>query len=100
VRNPANAPSAAERTVLEEFERRRAAGEPIGALEHFEPASDGSGARFMKAIPTEAPCLVCHGESLAEPVRQAVTERYPSDAAQGFRAGDIRGAFVVEWTAE
>lgn len=94
VRNPANAPDALERAVLEEFQRTVQAGSPTP--ERFDAAPDGS-ARYMKAILTQPMCLACHGPSLAPEVKAALATHYPSDQATGFAAGDLRGAFVVEW---
>jgi hypothetical protein len=45
---------------------------------------------------TEAPCLVCHGESIAPAIAKTIGERYPADRATGFRLGDLRGIVVVE----
>jgi len=96
-RNPANAPKRWQKTVLETFEARRAAGEDIAGLtwQSTVPVPGGQEFRFMKAIPTAPVCLACHGESIAPPVAEKLAELYPDDAATGFQEGDIRGAFVV-----
>jgi len=51
--------------------------------------------RFMKAIPTGALCLQCHGSNMSPEVSARLTELYPGDKATGYAEGDIRGAFVV-----
>jgi hypothetical protein len=79
--------------VLQEFES--AGADRPTELEYFERQSGT--ARYMRAIFAEAVCLVCHGESLAPDVRDALGVDYPHDAAAGYRAGDLRGAFVVVW---
>ncbi|HHQ40792.1 MAG TPA: DUF3365 domain-containing protein [Chromatiales bacterium] len=96
-RNPANAPDAWERRVLESFEARRRAGEPAARLEHYEvtPRDGRRVFRYMKAIPTGPVCLACHGERLAPEVARALDRHYPGDRARGFRVGDIRGAFTI-----
>ncbi len=99
LRNPANAPDAASRGVLELFAQRLRAGAAPAQLEHFAPAADG-GARYMTAIVMQPPCLACHGDNLAEPVRQALHAQYPADAATGFAVGELRGAVVVDWPAD
>ncbi|MGE0387978.1 MAG: DUF3365 domain-containing protein [Gammaproteobacteria bacterium] len=97
VRNPVNAPDLNARAVLEEFADELGTG--TGAVpEHFAVAADGS-ARYMRAIVTQPPCLACHGAEIAAPVREAIQAHYPQDAATGFAAGDLRGAFVVDWPA-
>lgn len=97
VRNPANAPDVQERAVLEAFSRRFSAGES-GPIEDYQSLPDGR-MRYMRAIVTQPMCLACHGSTLAEPVRKALAERYPADEAAGYSAGNLRGAFVVEWPA-
>lgn len=96
-RNPDNAPNDWQTRVLREFEERRTGGESPDNLAWSEIA-EMEGARefrFMKAIPTAAVCLACHGKSLATPVAERISELYPEDQATGFSEGDIRGAFVV-----
>jgi len=96
-RNPGNAPNEWQAAVLESFEARKEAGEAPGALAWHEIADTGNGKefRFMKAIPTGAVCLACHGETLAPPVAEKLAELYPEDKATGYSEGDLRGAFVV-----
>lgn len=98
VRNPKNEPDAWERSVLEKFEARKAAGEDPAKMEHFEvvEANGKKNFRYMKAIPTaEKPCLACHGTELKPEVSTKLDELYPGDKARGFKAGDIRGAFTI-----
>jgi len=98
VRNPANAPDAYEAEVLARFIAAREAGESPAGLEAFGVVEmpDGTRAfRYMKAIPTDGPCLACHGSTLAPEVADALAEVYPQDRATGFAEGDIRGAFTI-----
>lgn len=96
-RNLENAPTEWQTHVLKEFEMRMEGGEAAGSLTWSETAGEGNEKefRFMKAIPTAAVCLACHGESLAAPVADRLSELYPEDKATGYSEGDIRGAFVV-----
>lgn len=97
-RNFANAPDAWERSVLEQFEARKAAGEGVMKMEHYEVVMQGGKQlfRYMKAIPTaEKPCLVCHGSGIKPAIAEALDRRYPQDQARGYQAGDIRGAFTI-----
>jgi hypothetical protein len=98
VRNPANTPQPWQRAGLESFERQLAAGAKADALELFELRPDG-GARYMKAIVTAPLCVVCHGRNIAPEVQLALKDHYPRDRATGFRPGDLRGAFSIEWPA-
>ncbi len=101
-RNPANAPDPWERQVLASFEARLASGEPPGRLEHHAVVDRGGRRvfRYMKAIPTRKMCLVCHGEALDPLLAARLDEVYPGDRARGFRVGELRGAFTVEWVLE
>ena len=99
-RNPDNAPNEWQATVLDSFKARKLAGEAPATLTWHEVADTGNGKelRFMKAIPTGAVCLACHGETLAHAVAKKLAELYHEDKATGYSEGDIRGAFVVRKT--
>ena len=90
-RNPQNAPDAWEARALVDLEAS-------GSSEMFDPDAPG-GPRYLKAIPTGAVCLACHGEKLAPAVQQRLDEAYPHDRATGFVQGDLRGAFSIAWPA-
>lgn len=96
-RNPVNAANDWQTAVLEDFERQKSAGKDVTTLAWSETAKveDGREFRFMKAIPTGAVCLLCHGVTLAPGVGDILADLYPEDRATGFSEGDIRGAFVV-----
>ncbi len=97
-RNPANAPDTWERSVLEKFEARKKAGEAPKTIEHHEVVEQGGKQvfRWMKAIPTQAVCLNCHGgDSVAPAVEAKLKQLYPMDQARGYAVGDIRGAFTI-----
>lgn len=103
VRNPNNAPDAFERRVMEAFVEKMQAGADPLSLEHAETVSEGGGKvfRYMKPIPTAAePCLACHGSDLKPDVAAEIKRLYPEDAAVGFKAGDMRGAFTVTQKVE
>ena len=81
---------------------RKAWGGDEKTLEHFEIAQrditrqDGKPVfRYMKAILTVKPCLICHGQAVDAELRAHLAELYPSDKATGFALGDIRGAFTL-----
>lgn len=96
-RNPANQPNEWQAAVLKDFEQQKSAGKDIGALAWSETVSiDGEREfRFMKAIPTQAVCLNCHGTSISPEVSEILAVLYPDDRATGYQEGDIRGAFVA-----
>lgn len=98
VRNPSNRAEGWVREVIDRFEREALAGAPPSTLVAVERTDLPAGVslRYARGIGTEAGCLVCHGEAVAEPVMDAIRERYPADTATGFRPGELRGAFWVE----
>lgn len=98
MRNASNAPDAWELAVLQQFEDRKAAGEPAEQLEHYEVVDqDGQQTfRYMKAIPTAQVCLNCHGSDLKDELSAKIDELYPDDEARGYQEGDLRGAFTIE----
>lgn len=58
------------------------------------------GTTFLRAIPMrDQPCAACHGSDIAPEVQQAIDAAYPGDQATGFAAGELRGAFLIEWPA-
>jgi hypothetical protein len=101
VRNAGNAPEDLERAVLEQFAGDLASGRVEGPLEAaFEIKREGGIERhYLRAIPTEALCLTCHGETLAPELAAAIARDYPGDQATGFKLGELRGAFRVVWPA-
>jgi hypothetical protein len=101
VRNPANAPDDLQRAVLEQFDGDLKAGRVEQPLEVAVEINRGGSVerRYMRAIPTDALCLTCHGSNLAPEVAAAIAREYPADQATGFEAGQLRGAFSVTWPA-
>lgn len=86
-----------ENKVMAEFDKRLAGGESVKQLEFAEVVKvDGKPTfRYMKAIPVGPPCLVCHGEPVADPIAAKIEGLYPNDQAVGYQLGQLRGAFSV-----
>jgi len=98
VRNPANAPDAWERKVLESFAAKIDAGANPDTVDFGETIEAGGRKqfRYMKAIPMAAePCMLCHGGELKPEIAAEIAKRYPQDKAVGFVPGKLRGAFTV-----
>ncbi len=101
VRNPLlGMPDAWEQHVLEEFAARAAKGEALADMRHGEVVSEPGGQyfRFMKAIPVQSKCLLCHGptETIPESIKTLLKTHYPFDAATGYQVGDLRGAVSIK----
>jgi hypothetical protein len=99
VRNPANAPDDLQRVLMQQFSTELASGQFKGPLEAAFEINRGGQVerRYMRAIPTEAVCVTCHGKVLAPEIAAAIAARYPADQATGFEVGQLRGAFSVTW---
>jgi hypothetical protein len=101
VRNPSNAPDDLERSVLEQFSADLGSGpvdRPLEAVFEIR-RGDAVERRYMRAIPTDALCLTCHGKTIAPELAAAIARDYPKDQATGFEQGQLRGAFSVVWPA-
>lgn len=95
-RNDARAiPDAWEKTALEDFDKRAAAGESPAKLEKGEKI--GNEYRFVKALPVQSLCLSCHGpaEQLSPAIKTTIGQHYPNDKAIGYSEGQIRGVISV-----
>ncbi|MCL4779985.1 MAG: DUF3365 domain-containing protein [Gammaproteobacteria bacterium] len=101
VRNPLTGmPDAWEQQQLAQFQQRLQSGEAAGQIDKLATV-DGPGGpvvRYMQAIVVAPPCLACHGEPATQPeaLRAALARDYPHDAATGYAAGELRGAFSLQ----
>ena len=97
LRNSGNAPDAYTAKTIAAFLEREAAGEAAAEIAKAEIVEeDGQRVfRMVKAIPTAAVCLTCHGTAVAPEVEAALQNLYPDDNARGFAEGDMRGVFSL-----
>ncbi len=91
LRNPANAGPAWLRPLVEELSHAPP-GTPASRTVHLKDGRVG----YAEAIWMAEPCLLCHGEAVTPAIGAKLKQRYPSDAARGFKAGDFRGVFWAE----
>ena len=94
-RNPDNQPDVWERKQLNRFQTQLTEGanpDTLWAVEETE-----THIRVMKAIPTQAICLTCHGDAatLNPDVKDTLSQLYPNDKATGYKLGELRGAFTL-----
>lgn len=98
VRNPANTPDAADKLALEKVERDIERGVlPKVLLQRVEPAGGKPEWRVYRPVGVSAECMACHGptESMSAELQKLLKERYPSDQATGYAAGQWRGLIRV-----
>lgn len=102
VRNLSNVADEWEAKVLQDFEKRKAAGEDVATMDYAEivETKDKREIRYMKAIGTASVCLACHGDKISEEVTTKLDSLYPEDQARGYKAGDVRGAFSISENIE
>jgi hypothetical protein len=93
LRSPANAPVGWIEEVLKDFEVRKNQGEAVEKMAHAETRNGQF--YFIKAIPTQGACLVCHGSNVGAEVEAKLADLYPDDQATGYNIGDVRGAFIA-----
>ena len=99
VRNPANAPDAADRAVLDLIKEQREQGEPVAKVLVQKVTRPGAPAewRVYRPLGVIKQCLACHGsaEALAPGVQDALRIFYPQDHAVDYQEGDWRGLMRV-----
>jgi hypothetical protein len=98
VRNPANRPDSAEARQLRLLDSLHRAGALPGEVVRASRGADGRPVvEYRRPIVVQERCLACHGDParLAPGVRPILAERYPEDAATGYRVGDLRGMISV-----
>jgi hypothetical protein len=97
VRNPANTPDAVERVTLQTLASRYASGQLPTELVEVRGGGNDRRLHYLRPIIIQEKCLSCHGDpaQIVPAVKQFVAAWYPSDAAVGYRAGDLRGAISV-----
>src|SRR5690606_22166510 len=97
VRNPVNAPDPAERRDLERLATLHREGRLPADTAYLDRSGDAPALHYLRPIVVAPACLACHGprQEIAPEVRAILQERYPADAATGYRAGDLRGAVSV-----
>ena len=97
LRNPGNAPTEAESSVLEAYAKKHGKGETLNPMVQF---NDQDVAVFYAPILVNEFCLNCHGkigETLSEANYELIKSRYPQDAATGYMAGDLRGMWRISF---
>ncbi len=91
LRNPKNAPKPWLEKVMAELATEKSGTEASRTV----TLPDGT-VGYAEAIWTAAPCLVCHGKTIAPGIEAKLKAAYPTDAARGFNEGDFRGVFWAE----
>ncbi len=91
LRNSANAPKPWLEKALAELSKEKSGTD----AQRVVTLPDGT-VGYAEAIWTAAPCLVCHGKTVAPGLAAKLKTAYPKDTATGFSEGDFRGVFWAE----
>jgi hypothetical protein len=91
LRNPDNAPLPWVEPLLANYLANP--GETGSMLVEVGPDRIG----YVEPIYIGSVCLVCHGTEIPDDVARRLADLYPEDRATGFREGDFRGLFWVEF---
>lgn len=91
LRNPANAPRPWLEKAMAELAKEKSGTD----AQRVVTLPDGT-VGYAEALWTSAPCLGCHGKTLAPGLEAKLEAAYPNDAARGFAEGDFRGVFWAE----
>ncbi|WP_209332316.1 Tll0287-like domain-containing protein [Lunatimonas salinarum] len=96
-RNPANAPSEMEKSLLEAYAYNTEQGE--ANQPNIQKLEDGEVLLYTKAIVIPGGlCLQCHGDPNTEieaATLAKINEKYPGDKATGYKAGELRGMWSI-----
>ena len=104
IRNPANAPDAAEQAALDRVASLIAKGqEPPPLLVQSLPEWDGKPAeiRVYRSMTVAPGCVACHGDAteFTPELSMALQNHYPDDQATGYAEGEWRGLIRVSVSA-
>lgn len=98
LRNPNNAPDAAEKLALEKVKSDLESGvAPAVVVQRVTLPSGAIEWRVYKPLANIRQCGDCHAAPAAMPddLREALAKKYPSDQATGYELGDWRGLVRV-----
>jgi len=96
-RNPANNADSFDQKILHEWKQKISEGAQLPAA--VVKLKNDSAAVYYKPIITAEICLNCHGDPATFPqgFQAKLKQLYPNDQATGYTAGNLRGAFRVEF---
>jgi hypothetical protein len=96
LRNPANTPDSSEQRILSQIEKMDASSDKAAGI--VERDASGN-VHYYKPILMQAMCLNCHGtkEQIQPKTREVIQKKYPSDLAYGYKEGEFRGIWHVEF---
>lgn len=97
LRNEKNAPTTREQEIIAQFQKLQAEKQELSPV--VEQNEDGT-VQFYMPIKVAQKCTVCHGvlgETLTQAHDSIIKSIYPKDQAIGFREGDLRGIWSIQF---
>ncbi len=93
-RNPSNAPSKAEKMILEKLE---ASYKETGKPQPVVVEEKDKTIVYKPLVIKKKACIICHGDVAKNNPKlyKKIKSIYPNDKATGYKMGDLRGAIVV-----
>jgi hypothetical protein len=96
-RNPVNAATPEEKTVLNQWQAMINNKETLPAYKLVK-LTNGHTAYYKPIVINNEACLKCHGDVAGDsPLGKTIKETYPEDQATGYKMGDLRGMIVVSF---
>ncbi|MBT8045385.1 MAG: DUF3365 domain-containing protein [Verrucomicrobiae bacterium] len=99
-RNPENAADELDVELLKTWEEQLAEGGsvPVSELRY----KDEQTPVYYRPIMTQEVCMKCHGDpsTFSKELTTKLAELYPDDKATGYRPGQLRGAFRIEFATK
>ena len=99
-RNPKDKPNQLEEKILQQYESQAQKGESLAPI--VETQNDNS-IYFFAPININAFCLQCHGQvgkHLTVENYEVIKKFYPEDEAVGYKDGDFRGMWSIQFGAK
>lgn len=97
-RNPKNKANAAELEMIAAYQEALKAGKPPAP--QVRKNADGSESFYAPIVLANSLCLKCHGAPATDvdvATQAALAKLYPADEATGFRLGELRGLWRVDF---
>lgn len=96
-RNPVNAATSEEKTLLNQWQTMLKNGETLPAYA-LTKRVNGETVYYKPIVINNETCLKCHGDVAGDsPLGKAIKETYPEDHATGYKMGDLRGMITVSF---
>ena len=88
-RNPKNRAEGADLLALEEFRKNK----NRQFISEARTVNGVAGTQIYRRIDVQQNCLHCHGTASSLP--EFIKTKYPTDLANGFKPGDLRGIYAI-----